>query len=309
MFVYVAALLMAVVLMILLYPLWRSPKRALLMGNEAMRDEERVSRSFEKENLLRSLSQLEIDYTQGKLNADDYHRFKLAEEHRLLNIIDPIDTPTDHSAVSQGAPPVKRLWGLIIAIGIWIVAGTVGIKSFVYDKISADQSASSNSVPDTATSGPAGMSPINPEEMVARLKARLDKDPNDVKGQMMLGRSYMVMERWQEAETAWRKVIELDERSSMGHASLGEILLRSHPPGDTQIAKEALDHFDKALIGTPQNPSILWARGIALIALNRPAEADAAWTEAYQMITPGTEESEMLKNALAALRSGKIPGT
>jgi cytochrome c-type biogenesis protein CcmH len=137
----------------------------------------------------------------------------------------------------------------------------------------------------------------------------LDKDPNDVKGQMMLGRSYMVMERWQEAETAWRKVIELDERSSMGHASLGEILLRSHPPGDTQIAKEALEHFDKALIGTPQNPSILWARGIALIALNRPAEADAAWTEAYQMITPGTEESEMLKNALAALRSGKIPGT
>jgi len=302
MFVYVAGFLIIFVLVILLYPLWRSPKRPLLMGNEAILDEAQVGRSLESENLIRSLSQLEIDFTQGKLNEDDYHRFKLAEEHRLLNLLNSSNAITDPPPRSVQNPlPVKRQWGLILAIGIWIVAGAVGVKSFVYGKISKDQVVTADSAP------PAGMVPINPEEMVARLKARLEKDPDDLKGQMMIGRSYMVLERWQEAEVAWKKVLELDERSAMAHASLGEILLRSHPPGEKRIAQEALDHFDKALIGSPQNPSILWARGIALIALGRAAEADTAWTEAYQVISPGTEEAEMLKSALQALRSGKIP--
>lgn len=310
MFLYVAACLITLVLVVLLYPLWRSAPRPLLMGNAAIDDEGAVNRSLERENLLQSLSQLEIDFTQGKVNPDDYHRFKLMEEHRLLNLLDlptekgEIKGATDHKVVGPLAAPRRgRSWGLIMAISIWIVAGTVAVRSTVYEKISRDQAGpAEGSVPSSA------MPPINPEEMVARLKARLDKDPNDIQGQMMLGRSFMVLQRWPEAEAAWKKVLELDERSSMAHASLGEILLRSHPPGDKAIAEEALSHFDKALIGSPQNPSILWARGISLIALGRNTEADEAWTAAYQLITPGTEESKMLKSALDALRSGEIAG-
>ncbi len=123
---------------------------------------------------------------------------------------------------------------------------------------------------------------------------------------MMLGRSYMVLQRWDDAKTTWQKVLELDERNPTAHASLGETLLRSNRDGDKGIAENALTHFDKALISMPQDPSILWGRGIALIHLSRFAEADEAWTTAYQALSPGTEEANMVKQALEALRSGKL---
>ncbi len=296
---YLIAFLLIVVLTVLLYPLWRFQSKPLLMGEASLANEAEMGRLLEKENCLRTLSQLEIDHTQGKLDANDYQRLKQTEEHRLLTLLDA-SQPTDSLPISN-APPAKRRWGLIIAIGIWIVAGTVGISSFVHQKISRDQmAASENSGP------PGGMPPMDPVKMVARLEARLKENPNDLDGQMMLGRSYMVLQRWAEAKATWEKVLEMDERNSTAHVSIGEILLRSNEPGNKPIAAEALVHFDKALISAPQDPSILWARGISLIALGRFAEADEAWTTAYQAVSPGTQEATMLKSALEALRSGQI---
>lgn len=279
------------------------------MGEEAILDEVQVNRSLEKEGLLKTMSDLEIDYAQGKLHPDDYHRLKLTQEHRLLNLLERSKSSSipgegftkTEPLPTQGAVGPTRKWGLILAIGVWIVAGTVAVSSLVYGKINRTQTASVENNASTP-----GMPPINPAEMVARLEAKLRNNPNDLKGQMMLGRSYMVLQRWEDAKAAWQKVLELDERNPTAHVSLGEVLLRSNPPGDRQIAEEALTHFDQALISTPQDPSLLWARGIALVTLGRFAETDEAWTTAYQALSPGTEEAEMIKTALEALRSGKI---
>jgi cytochrome c-type biogenesis protein CcmH len=298
-FTYLIAFLLIVVLTVLLYPLWRFQSRPILMGEASLANEATTCRLLEKESCLRTLSQLEIDHAQEKLDSDDYQRLKQTEEHRLLTLLDA-SQPTDNPTVAH-APAAKRRWGLIIAIGIWIVAGSVGVSSFVHQKISRDQMAAFEN------SGPAqGMPPIDPEKMVARLEARLKENPNDINGQMMLGRSYIVLQRWVEAKATWEKVLEMDERNSTAHVSIGEILLRSNEPGNKTVAAEALTHFDKALISAPQDPSILWARGISLIALGRFAEADEAWTTAYQAVSPGTQEATMLKSALEALRSGQI---
>jgi len=69
-----------------------------------------------------------------------------------------------------------------------------------------------------------------------------------------------------------------------------------------------LEHFDKALISMPQEPTILWGRGVALVQLGRFAEAEESWVGVFRALTPGSEESEMVKQALEALRSGKIGG-
>jgi cytochrome c-type biogenesis protein CcmH len=190
-----------------------------------------------------------------------------------------------------------------LAIGIWIVAGTVAVSALVHGKIKRDQVANESAGPSAAPSGAPGIDPV---KMVARLEERLRGNPNDLNGQLMLGRSYMVLERWEDAERTWKKVLELDERNGTAHAALGEVLLRSHPPGDRGIAEQALGHLDKALILTPQDPVLLWERGIALVTLGRFAETDEAWTNAYRPLSPTSEEARMIKTALEALRSGKI---
>ena len=148
--------------------------------------------------------------------------------------------------------------------------------------------------------------PINPEEMVARLEERLKENPDDLQGQMMIGRSYMALERWDEAEIAWKKVLELDRRNYTAHYRLGEIILSNPKTGTREEAEEALAHFDKALVSVPQDASILWARGIVLVQLGRTFEADEAWTEAYQYIPRNTESSEMVKKSLEDLRAGRM---
>jgi cytochrome c-type biogenesis protein CcmH/NrfG len=328
--------ILAVILIVLLYPLARFAKRPILMGEEAVLDEQQVSLAIEKTALLRTLSELEVHFAQGKMTADDYNRIKLTSEHRLLNILEGGATaPAEITGPQAGQPalrasrlvgavgeeaspslvlgdPAGRLlrpgarapWGLMLGMGIWIVAGAFGVSTLVHGKISKSQLALQPEEVRGEVAGPTGMP--DPVKMVARLEERLKANPNDLNGQMMLGRSYMVLDRWENAEKTWKKVLEIDERNPTAHASLGEILLRTHAPGDQKIAEQALAHFDKAMISSPQDPSINWGRGVALVQLGRVAEADTAWTETFRALTPGSQEADMVKKALEALRSGKI---
>lgn len=300
-----AGLMLLAVILVLLFPMWQRSKTALIVGDEAALDEERINLQIEKETLLRTFSELELDYAQSKVTAEDYHRLKLGHEHRLIQVLDRLDALVGIGLVppkakkspsaSSGVSPV-----FMALLGTVIIAGAVGMYQLVQWKLERQQLAESGE-------GAATMPPINPAEMVARLEERLKNNPNDLQGQLMAGRSYVALERWEDAGKAWRKALELDPRSHAAHYGLAEVLIRTAEPGNRPVYQEALDHLDKALINVPQDPSVLWAKGVVLIHLERYAEADEAWTEAYKYIPPQTESAEFVKKALQDLRSGRAP--
>lgn len=302
---FAAGLILLAVILVLLFPMWQRSKTALIVGDEAVLDEERINLQIEKESLLRTLSELELDYAQSKVAADDYNRLKLGQEHRLIQVLDRLDALAGIGLVppkakksrpaSSGAGPV-----FIALLGTVIIAGAVGMHQLVQWKLERQQLAESGE-------GAATMPPINPAEMVARLEERLKNNPNDLQGQLMAGRSYVALERWEDAGKAWRKALELDPRSHAAHYGLAEVLIRTAEPGNRPVYQEALDHLDKALINVPQDPSVLWAKGVVLVHLERYTEADEAWTEAYKYIPPQTESAEFVKKALQDLRSGRAP--
>jgi len=300
--------LLALIIGGLVLPLLRRTEMTLVVGEAASRDEEHVNLEIERRTIASSLSELDVDYEQGRVSASDYEQTKLGFEHRLLDILDRLDQ--FKQAVSsrqkkkkkekEGSAPSKgKLLFSIIALGLLVGGGSTGVYKLVHWKfeqkaLSADQGA------------PAQM-PINPEEMVARLEKRLKEDPDDLQGQIMIGRSYMAMERWGDARKAWMKVLALEPSNYTAHYRLGEILLSEPSSGDIRIAEEALGHFDKALESVPQDASILWARGIVLLQIGRTFEADESWTQAFQYIPRGTPESDMVKKALEDLRAGRMP--
>lgn len=303
MFPVAAVVMLTAVIAFLAYPFWRKYQIPLIVGHEASLDEERVDLEIEKQALLKTLSELEVDSARGNIVAADYRRLKLSNEHRLVAVLDRLDVLNQNPARTKGnvlrAPSSGRNWLVIPVLGLLISVGAAGIYKLVHFRFEQQQFA--------AAAKQGAVPPINPAEMVARLEERLEKNPDDLQGQLMAGRSYMALERWDEAEKAWRKVLELDAKNETAHYSLGEVLIRTNPPGNRAVAEEALDHFDKALIRLPQDPSVLWAKGIALIQLERYPEADEAWTEAFQYIPQGTESSEMVKKALQDLRAGRVP--
>lgn len=57
------------------------------------------------------------------------------------------------------------------------------------------------------------------EVMVERLRARLEAQPNDVDGWVLLGRSYHFLERWDEAKAAFARARELGYQGDSDNAA------------------------------------------------------------------------------------------
>jgi len=313
MFPVIITFMLLAVVAALTMPLFRRSANPLLVGNEADIDEERVNLDIERQTLLRTLSELEVNYSQGKVSLADYERLKLGYEHRLLKVLDRLDAipwtaqgsakqKTSKQKKNHVSASNKGHWVAIGMVGLIVAAGSSGIYELVHWKFDRDAT-SGGGVPAQA------MPPIDPLKMVARLEKRLKENPDDLQGQVMIGRSYGALERWEDAMTAWRKVLELDPRHYTAHFQMGEILLRTTALTNPRDAEEALFHIDKALIVTPQDASVLWLRGWSLVAMGRNSEADETWTEAFQYIPQGTEESETVKKALQNLRAGKFPSS
>ena len=306
MFVGIVGLILIIVIGFLSLPLWRGGTHFIPMGLDASEDQERIDLEIEKQTLLHSLAELDLDAAQAKFTKADYDRLKAVDERRLITILDRLDKLSKENPIS---PTEKRqwtqprsgvlAWTISTVLSVLVIGGTVGIYSFVQSRELAQQVASRQA------QAPQGMP--NPIEMVARLEKRLQENPNDLDGQIMAGRSYMALQRLNDAKKAWNKSVELDSRNYEAHFNLGVILLQTISRDDKKSLEKAVNHFDIAMVKIPTDPILLWYRGVALVHLNRFSEADESWTTAFQNLMPGTEDAEFVKKALENLRAGKPP--
>lgn len=303
MFFLVVGLLLVFVLVALALPIWRRDQEPIQVGYDADQDQEHIDLGIEREALIRSLKELEVDHGQGRLTDADYARLKATDERRLLQVLDRLEAPGPSAPIR---PPVEhrsarpaRAWVTVAVPAALVFIGSSSIYGFIQwqqvQKLTAvGAQAGSADRPD-------------PRAMVARLEARLRANPNDVEGQIMAGRSYMALERLADAKQAWVKVLELDSRNHEAHYNLGVILINTRQFDDPELFKTALDHFDRALINVPMEPAVNWYRGVALWHLKRYRETEEAWSTAAQNLPPSSDDAEYVKSALVKLRAGQVP--
>lgn len=309
MFAVAIGLMLAIVILALSYPFWGKLQTQMPVGHETSEDQEWIDLKIEKEVILGSLSELEIDLTQGRLTQADYQRLKATDEHRLLQILNKLDRPispprAEGRSETQKAKPLSQLtpvmhWTSSALLGLLVIGSASGIYYYLHWKQNAELQAAQRQ------SGGQGIP--DPREMVARLEARLRANPNDLQGQIMAGRSYTALERVEDAKKAWSKVLELDPKNYEAHFNLGVILLQTRKIDDPKSFEEALSHFDTAMIGLPMEPAVNWYRGVALVHLKRYREAEESWTTAFQNLAPGSEDAKFVKQALQSLRDGNPP--
>jgi cytochrome c-type biogenesis protein CcmH len=313
MFAIALGAMLIVVILFLVYPLLKQSDVRMPEERETFyqtsEDQERNDLELEKERLLTSLLELETEKAEGRLNDIDYQRLKGTDENRLVKVLDRLDQlssqpkTTTHTQWQRSSPHPDGMFQSIkpVLLGLLVVGGTLGIYSYVNGKIGLE---AQRIAIERQAQMVQGMP--NPLEMVARLEARLRENPDDLQGQIMAGRSYMALDRFDDAKKAWSKVIELDRRSHEAHFNLGWILIQTRNTEDPGIFEEALAHFDAALINVPREPAVLWYRGVALVHLKRFREADESWTTAYQNLSPDSEDAEFIKEALQGLRAGNF---
>jgi cytochrome c-type biogenesis protein CcmH len=293
--------IIVLVVLALSSPFWRKDADTFVVGQGADHNQELADLTIEREVLMDSLEELEVDLAQGRLAADDYARLKATDERRLLQVLDRLDRlASSRAAASHPSPPRRTTpwWVGAVLPGLVVLIASFGIYLYIQarslENLAALQPQSASGAPD-------------PREMVARLEARLKENPNDLKGQILAGRSYMALERLSDAQGAWAKVLELDPRNAEAHYNLGVILVETRKFDDPELFRAALAHFDKALVDAPTEPGPNWYRGLALWYLKRYRETEEAWTTAFKNLKPGSQDAEFVSGALEKLRAGEVP--
>jgi cytochrome c-type biogenesis protein CcmH len=136
------------------------------------------------------------------------------------------------------------------------------------------------------------------QAMVGRLEQKLEANPNDLQGWLMLGRSYMTLERFDDAIAAYDHAVKLgggnDPEAALG---MGEAI--SMRAGG-QIIPPAAELFETALKLAPQNPKALLFGGFVAANRGDKALARTRW-EMLKAMNPPPQLVQMLDARLAAL--------
>jgi cytochrome c-type biogenesis protein CcmH len=141
--------------------------------------------------------------------------------------------------------------------------------------------------------------------MVAKLEQHLRDDPNDLAGWLMLGRSYLALQRMDDAVNAYDRAHRLNGSSVEAALGLGEaISLRA----GGQISPEASALFEDALKLEPNNPKALLYGGFAAATRGDRAMARTRW-QALKDLHPPPQIEEMLDARIASLGAAEESGT
>jgi cytochrome c-type biogenesis protein CcmH len=138
--------------------------------------------------------------------------------------------------------------------------------------------------------------------MVAKLEKHLQDQPSDLTGWLMLGRSYLALNRLDDALIAYDHARRLDGKNPDAAMGLGEAMsLRA----GGEITPEASQLFEEALSEAPGNPQALLYGGFAAATRGDRALARSRWQTLKNMHPPPQIE-QMLDARIAELGP---PGT
>ena len=141
------------------------------------------------------------------------------------------------------------------------------------------------------------------EAMVDALAAKLASDPSDGEGWLLLARSLVVLERFDQAIAGFERA----------HAILGESpdLLVDWAEAEAGLAgnrfpPSALDRIDRAVELNPNHEKALWLGGFAAAQSGRMDTAIARWEQLRAQQEPGSREESVVAEVLARVRGESV---
>lgn len=273
----------------LLYPLWVRTEEPLPVGIEGLVDEETQAKLEEKKRLLVNLRLLRSEFAEGKVTEEDFRRLEAEYEQQIASLIEAIErTKTQLSQATQVVPrkDLHRAGSLVLLVALALP--TFWIMQAVQKAVE----------PEPGMMPAAGQQAPDVKAMVAKLEQRLRENPNDIKGQLMLARSYSVLGRKGEAMNLWNKALALEPGNKEARSGLVVALLQE---GDQISTQSALKHIDILLKAEPNEGAWLWYHAQALASLGRKDEAKADLQKLSAMVEPGSENARMVQDALKEL--------
>ncbi|HET9484290.1 MAG TPA: tetratricopeptide repeat protein [Xanthomonadales bacterium] len=206
------------------------------------------------------------------------------------------DAPVAMPAVPRALPL------LLVAL---LVASAFGLYRLVGEPRALDPAAiaATSAAAGGAAAGGNGTPAATPtlEDATVGLAKRLEDNPDDVEGWLLLGRAYKTMQRFGEARDALANAMRLAPDNADVMVEYAESLALA--ADDRRLGPEALALLGRALERDPAHQRGLWLRGIAALQDERYAEAVADWETLLAQMPPDSEVAESIKEQIAQARA------
>jgi cytochrome c-type biogenesis protein CcmH len=188
-------------------------------------------------------------------------------------------------------PLVKDLPRHSLLTGVCIVLISVSVAAIYSAVGSPDVKSGAGQAPDVA-------------KMVASLAERLQRQPDDINGWKMLGRSYMTLGNYGGAAEAFDRAVQLESaRNAQTLVELGVALIE----GDgREVSSHAVAVFENALALEPNNAEALFWGGIGAFNSGNVILAAERW-EMLLNTNPPPEVRDILQQRIALWRGEPVP--
>ena len=277
-FLVVGGLLLVGVLVALLYP--------LLKRQPAEREETTGQRELNLIVLREQLAEVERDIKEGRISEEGGRQSREELERRVLEYT--ADTPAE---ASSGGRKIK----LAIALGI---AFPVAIGALYWNLGAPDSVVPGKKV----AAGKDGQHALSPEQitaMVERLSLRLQENPNDGGGWLMLARSYAVLGRYPESAAAFGRALSLLPPDAQNYADFADIIAMSQ---GKRLAGDPEKLVQRALEIDPRNVKALALSGTIAFDRQDYGQAIREWQKVLALVP---EESAAAAGIQGSIRDAE----
>jgi cytochrome c-type biogenesis protein CcmH len=267
-FLIAAFLLLVLVLVLLLRPFIFPPKV------EATSRRQMNAAIYREE-----LDKLELERASGSINSADYEITHAEMRQRLFQ-----DTTEEDDRSVMGSSKIT-----VIGLCVFITVLSAG---FYFSLGDATRIAEKNSQQPMTQDGV--------EKMVAEFAAKMEKDPTNLQGWVMLARSYRILGRNEEAAKAYERAGNFIESDPQLLADYADVLASN---ANGSFAGKPLKLINQALKLDPNNLMALWLSGTASYAAGNYKAAVQTWEKLAQQLPPGTEDARSIESSIADARA------
>lgn len=271
-FLILATVLLVLTAALLLIPFLRPAKNA--SGTD--------SASLSLTVLKEQLRELEREHTEGTLDTELYAKEKAEIERRAIE-----DAQNVAPQVAERHPQ-KLVAGAVAAC---LIAVSIGGYLYLGNPESMQTGA-------TGTGADKGhqVTPQQIQAMVARLADRLQNNPNDAEGWVMLARSYNALGRFPEAAAAFGRAASLIPDNSQLLADYADTLAMAQ---GRRLAGEPEKIIQRALALDPKNMKAWALSGSAAFERKDFRKAAADWRKILELVPPESDVAARIRTSIA----------
>jgi len=271
-----ATLLIVVTAVFVLPPLWlglRKPK-------------EKADRKAANLVIFRDqMAELEREKAEGTLADADFEQARRELQRRLLE-----EVGDDATATLPASHAPSRTLAVVLLL-LMPVAALLGYTLLGNPK----------ALDPAQTVAAPRMTPEQIDAMVAKLAERMQANPDDLQGWLMLARSYKTLGRYADAATAYGKAEKAVNEDPDLLASYAETIAMA---GGKGLSGKPLQLVERALKLDPKHGHSLFLAGAAAMEAGDNKKGIAYWEALLPQVEPGSEIDQMLRSGIEQMKAG-----